>query len=503
MDRGVYTSGKSKAQKENARTFLKEIGVREVGEVEQVEAILKQRYADDNFKPRKQDLKRFIALVEKNADTATLFAEYWIFERADGKWGRPSQVFLDQPFMDTSLSVYYNALGKTAKHVALAERYQDEEIGIKRLVKFAESVGAQTRLEITQTDSYSNPQRSYLRSVGGERYTSSSIDRDYLIIGLKSLLEKPSLELSRLVWHTMCSLPRYLNYLKATYQKNEARGAHYADSQLVHHLREAAWIPQHNGVFVRPAEASQNLLPEGFPFDPGWLWLKAIHFGKEIEKRSEEQRRKQAIAKNLGFADNESLERAQRFTALPLEEQERILTSLEERATSDLPEHEPANPERRAERVGEQAADAPERRTEERTRSVSVGLESVKEEAGQYLRLLYTDADGEMICQVCKKPLPFKLDDGNYYFERVELLNLRKRHYQNYLALCPNHAAMFQHANGSADLMQDMFIEISGNELEVVLAQKDTDIYFTKTHIADLMAVLHAERDADTGGNNA
>ena len=31
------------------------------------------------------------------------------------------------------------------------------------------------------------------------------------------------------------------------------------------------------------------------------------------------------------------------------------------------------------------------------------------------------------------------------------------------------------------------------NELEIVLAQADTTIYFTKTHIADLQAVVEAD----------
>jgi len=45
----------------------------------------------------------------------------------------------------------------------------------------------------------------------------------------------------------------------------------------------------------------------------------------------------------------------------------------------------------------------------------------------------------KMICQVCKAQLPFKLDDGSWFFEKVEFLpELKKRHYQNYLALCPN-----------------------------------------------------------------
>lgn len=210
--------------------------------------------------------------------------------------------------------------------------------------------------------------------------------------------------------------------------------------------------------------------------------------------KSEEAREKQVAAKELGFADSESLERAKRFAALPAGEQERILADHERSEASELPEQEPANPERRAERVGAQAAEAPERRTEPRTWSVSIGREEVKQETAQYLRDQYTNGNGDMICQICRGSLPFKLDDGSDYFEKVEFLpELKKRHYQNYRALCPNHAAMFQHANGSAELIRDSFVDLAGNELDVVLAQKDTSIYFTKTHIADLKAVIETD----------
>lgn len=499
VDAGVYTTGRSKTQQESSRRLLEEVGVREVGEAEQVEVILKQRYTSDNLKPKKADLKRFIALVEKEHDKAGIFAPYFIFERKDGKWSRPSQVFLDKPFMDTGLSSYYEAVGPHMNCIALADTYQDCGISVKRLVKFAAAVGAQTQLGITTTSCSSNPQWVYLKSVGGERHTSP-IDRDYVITGLKVLLAKPSIPVSKLIWQTMCSLSHHSNYLQATYRKNESWGSRKADSQLVYHLREAAWVPQGNGLFVRPEKASQALLPEGFPFDPGWPWLKAIHFGQEAVRKSEEQRQRLTAAKELGFADCESLERAKRFAVLPPEEQERILEDIERKATRELPEHESTNPERRSERVIMQAANAPERRTEERTRSVSVGQGDVKQEAAQYLIQQYTNIDGEMICQVCKASLPFKLDDGSAYFEKVEFLpKLKKHHYENYLALCPNHAAMFQYTNGSADLMQEMFIELVGNELEVVLAQKNATIYFTKTHIADLKNVISTNDKLDMG----
>ena len=79
-----------------------------------------------------------------------------------------------------------------------------------------------------------------------------------------------------------------------------------------------------------------------------------------------------------------------------------------------------------------------------------------------YLLQQYTNDDGVMICQVCKKALPFKLADGRYFFEAVEFLpELMKHHYQNYLVLCPNHAAMYQYANEAAELMKDLFLNLS------------------------------------------
>lgn len=283
--------------------------------------------------------------------------------------------------------------------------------------------------------------------------------------------------------------------LTARYRPNQQYTTRTAPSSLVLTLQRCAWIPQKDGQFVRPADASRDALPDGFAFDPGWPWLKAMGFGQEVAKKSDEHRQKQAILKECGFEDNESLERAKRFAALPQEEQERILADRENRPATELPNNEPRNPERRTERVIAQAITAPEKLTEVRNRSVSVGREEVKEAAAQYLRQQYSNADGEMICQVCKSPLPFKLDDGSDYFEKVEFLtDMKKRHYQNYLALCPNHAAMFQHANGSADLIREMFAEIAGNELEVVLARQDATVYFTKTHIADLRSVLEAEK---------
>lgn len=495
----VYTSGRSKAQHHNARKFLEEIGVREVGEAEQVELILRKRYTRDAEIPSeriyKKDLKRFVALVEKEPKTANLFESHVIFKCKDDAWRAPSDVYLETPFMDTGLRAYYAAKGDDARKFELDESfYQTVGIPLNEVAFLAEATGAIGELQISTCRCYQNPEWSFLSQVGGERRTSPR-DRDYEIEGLADLLKNPTLALSRLVWRTMAALPN--DYLVATYRRNASAGPRQAASSLVHVLRSAAWVPQGHEAFVRPSEASRNALPEGFPFDAGQPWLKAVKWGEDVVKRSEQQRQKETFARELGFSDLSALERAKRFVSLPPEEQERFLTDWERHAAHELPDHSPANPERRTSRVGEMAADAPERRTEERTRSVSVGREDVKAEAGQYLLQQYV-TDDELFCQVCKKPMPFKLDDGSAYFERVEFLSgLKKRHLQNYLALCPNHAAMFRHANSTKDFILEMFLELSGNELEVVLAQENATIYFTKTHIADLKSIIEVDTDSD------
>ena len=98
------------------------------------------------------------------------------------------------------------------------------------------------------------------------------------------------------------------------------------------------------------------------------------------------------------------------------------------------------------------------------------------------------------ICQACKDALPFRLADGSYYLEAVEFLSELERHYhQNYLALCPNHAAMFMHANASKYEMKDRFLALEGSELELILADRQVTVYFTDTHIEDLRVVIEVD----------
>jgi hypothetical protein len=416
------------------------------------------------------------------------------------------------PYRETGLSAYYDALGGGANKKALSESYlpstSSSQAGARRITvtggiskerfgKYAELIGVQTGLLIEKKYVFGHPLEHELCKDYSKRKTTTGTNVDWEIPALEKLLKTRSEDLSLLIWRTLCSYDNAI--LEAQYSPNRQYEPVKRPSSLVLVLQKCPWIPQIDGEFVVPSRASSKLLPKEFPFRESYEWLHAVGFGEEERKKSDGYKKKLSAAQELGIPD-ESLADVLWFAKLSAEDRRHYKDKVEHKAQFQLPENIPSNPVQRAARVGAQAVDAPERRAEIRSRSVSVNREAVKQKAKPYLRDQYTNPDGEMICQVCKITLPFKLDDGSYYFETVEFLSvknnsngLKNHHYQNYLALCPNHCAMFQHVNGASELMKEMFAELEGNLLEVLLAHENATIYFTKTHIADLKKIIQVD----------
>lgn len=485
VDVRTYTTGKKKGQHESARKFLEEIGVREVGEAEQVEAILKQRYTETCFQPLKKDLKRFIAFLENEPDKNSLFTSYFIFELQDGEWGKPNQIFLDRPFIETGLSAYYDALGKSDERVALSDSYQNCGIAIKKIVKFAEAVGAQIQLEIEKTNCFKNPQWPHLRSVGGNQ-THTSINRDYVIAGLEKILAAPSLPISKLVWQCMCSLPQHPDRLKAIYQNNRSTGYHDSDSTLVHQLRTAAWVPQGDRSFARPAEATRELLPEGFPFDPGWQWLKAIQFGAESAKKTQVYQQKQTNAQSIGFESADQAAKWAEVAKLGLSPDD----LLAKHTKKDFPDRVSSNTERRSDKVSVNARNTLEKIKATKNRTVDPEYGGAQGEAKVYLESLYMDKDKEMFCQLCQAPQPVVLD-GKPYFEAVDCVaGINSHHAENKLALCPNHAAMYKNSRLKPEEVKRLILECNNQTISLNLAGNTVELRFNSQHLRDLRDVL-------------
>lgn len=495
VDEGAYKSGKSKSLQEEAKAFLEYMGVHQVGEVDRVKAILEQRYkADTAFNQDLNDLECFVALLEKDKNLADVFSNYSIFKRTDSTWGKPGSVYLDVPFQETGLSSYYTAVGENTNMAGLSEDYQHSNVSVERFVKFAEAVGVQIYLKIERASCRGNPAVKELvdQSPGGWS-GEYGVNEDYVVKGVPKVLAANNEAISRLMWNTACNQKKK-NWIQACYKNNSQHNLRVGSSQIVCILRDTAWVPQTDGRFVRPAEAARELLPKGFPYDEGYEWLSPIRFGEAKKIQNKQNTYEMENAKALGFNDIQGLDRARRFAMFSTEEQEKLLLEHENIPVAEFPEKEPKQVSRRIEIIRKLAVDAPGRLIEERPRSVPVNRDKVKQEADQYLRDQYTNPDGIMFCQICQKQLPFKLVDGLFYFEKVEFLpELKQHHYQNYLALCPNHSAMFKLANGSPKDLRKLFSKMGGLLLNVILAEASASIRFTKTHIIDLQAVISSD----------
>ncbi|MGB3763023.1 MAG: hypothetical protein WA966_07340 [Ornithinimicrobium sp.] len=232
--------------------------------------------------------------------------------------------------------------------------------------------------------------------------------------------------------------------------------------------------------------------------------LAKIGFGEEAARDAEQaqlaqQQRAETddAARLLGFDDADEVERFKAAREANPDAYARFLEEVES-VKLDLPDGASANPRRRAERAVAGAVAAQDRTHEQRTRRVRIQEPGHLSNARSYLRQMYTNDQGVMVCQACHRPMPFKLAN-DYYFEAVQFVKDAKKDLQeNRLALCPVCAAKYRHALGTPldDLRDDLLTQTVETqpsvEVAVTLAGEDHALRFVGKHAIDLQAALDA-----------
>lgn len=519
--KGVYFADKEENKK--AREFLDIIGIREIDDRAEIEYILKERYSQEavdreQFRPEVCDISRFIGFADKHPDDVMLFKGHYIFKLECGKWGRPQSVYIDIPFMDTGLKDWFDAQDSTKRQSALSSDYISCGINPEKIGKFAKKLGAATSLVIEKIPVSSNhPEWPYLSCCGGGRNTCYGTNADYHIQDLTQFLSNPKVNKSRLVWRTMKELNHYdLACLHAHYARNGTNRAE-AKSTLVHDLKKAKWVPQRCGEeyeFVQPLDAVAEKLPEGFVFQTEWEWLKALCFGlgvtarfeakiREKEQQSENYKRLEEEVKKIGYG---SLEEAKEIGSFIKDNPEEFRRMMEEsrrnkkkisarKERPPFPTRPLANPERRQEHLGAQLTHARNKEYEKRERSVRISNGAI--DPTTWLRNQYTNEDDQMVCQICKEEMPFRKRDGEYYFEKKEVLTkkyLPKEHEAQHLALCPLCAAKYdEFVKTDDEVMAELREEIVSAEdceIPISLGDEKTSIRFVETHLHDLKVIM-------------
>jgi len=242
---------------------------------------------------------------------------------------------------------------------------------------------------------------------------------------------------------------------------------------------EQAWLPHPDGGFSEPQALSLDDLPSEFS-------------------------KHETVAKLLGMQSSSVTTLAQELGIAPavieffqqnkdaLRDFEEFKKWREEREKPKKPEREPHNQERRRQQVAQAARNAPSVTSEVRPRSERSSWEEQRE-ARTYLREEYTNEDKELICQICGEEMPFKLDDGSYYFEAIECVRgTGKELPWNHLALCPVCAAKYRHANSiQPEEIKRRVLAALATEMPITLAREEKTIWFTKVHLLDLQTALH------------
>ena len=525
VSNAVYSSGNNKNQQESARKFLETIGVTEVNETERVKVILKQRYSRDSIKPQDEDMKRFIDLVNEKPETKSIFKDYYIFEidlQRDNKrlFRRPSGVFVDSPYLNTGLTAYFETIDEDSDSFkrALSPNYAKPEsrVDSEDIGKFAEVVGAQTKLEtVEQRIPSEHPQSDYLYSAPGDKESYYSINEDYIIPEFSILLNMLSIDKSKLIWRTMSYLPE--SYLKSRYRKNASNNCHYGYSSVVHQLRNAKWVPQNDGVsisFVCSCNASIDNLPEGFPYETGQEWLEAIEFSKTATEQKAEYIDRNQKARDFGFDSGDDAEECADFyrqckeKGMSIDDLKSELGFRSSKVNPDFPTSPVRNPEYRRKRILEKIKNAPKKEYVEKIRNMRGTKEDIDQRTS--LKEWYMNDLGEMVCQICRKVMPFKKTDGEYYFVAIEALTIRfmndqlpENHFlkeleAQYLALCPECAARYDYfvraVKDGVTVMEELrnhLINSEDMEFPLKLGELDTSIRFVEAHFKDLKAALH------------
>lgn len=505
VHKSVYSSGKEGDQKSKALGFLKAINVRSVDEAVEIEAILEQRYEmpyTGTFQQHLKDMKRFIAFVENEPDKADLFEDYCIFKTYDGGcYHNASMIFLDTPFFDTSLSVcyeddnYWEFIEEENINPYFFLDYQESDIDLKRLGKFAEKLGVKTKLEAKPQSMLDHPECDDLRGEEEKRkQTKTGIDEDYRIPEFQILLDDPVIAKSKLIWQSMLLVPP--EHLKAQFRWNQKHELSTKNSSLVYDLKNRAWIPQKTGnsiSYVKPCNALRCLLPskgfswpKGYPHDAGEDWLKAIEFGKIADKQKEENTQQNQNAKGFGFNSADEANTMAEIASV-WREQGKSPEELRDKLTAG---------KRRKERILIELEDAPEKEYEKRLRSVRVTAGTIDRRT--HLRIRYTTEDNSMECQMCRQDMPFKKRNSDEdYFEAVEALgkgHFPKEHEAQHLALCPQCSAKYKEFVKRDAAVQEVLYKLLKNadvpEVRLPLNDFAIRIWFEQKHWDDLQAII-------------
>jgi hypothetical protein len=159
-----------------------------------------------------------------------------------------------------------------------------------------------------------------------------------------------------------------------------------------------------------------------------------------------------------------------------------------------LPNSIAPDPERRAGKAAEAAREATPKTY--RTAVVATRTSAGDVDPKAYLSHHNRNEEGNLVCQLCDGPMPFKLN-GEDHFEAIQFVSALSAEVEaNHLATCPNCAAEYRHACGTpqrerALRLLRLALDAPEESLRIALEMPvHKSLRFTQRHLVDLREAL-------------
>jgi hypothetical protein len=468
---------------EKAREFLRELGLTEPNLVAEVLQKIIPKYTGPKInvttEEHRRDMEKIVAALQTDSQT----------ERAQLLSRLRDVHFLIASNLTTDKKYYVKAGDLYIRSPELLLYFEgnkdifflDDPNAIPQEIEEMLGIAREVRVTRAEPDYYGHVK--LVKQYSWHKRGINRFDPGLSIEGLKhALSHQPTVEKSMFVWNKLLVPNSHcLHGIVESCSRQTFEGASKEEifSKVGQLAKQHSWLPTKNAAFAQPNQLSIDELPVAFQRDEAVSRALGMKFSS-LETLAREAGVQPHIVEYFSSHPDAATE---------FEEFQRWREGRKPKPKR--PEAESGNTERREQRVAEQTRSTQPTRRESRQRQVRVNWTN-KGEARTNLTELNTNEDGQMICQICGDEMPFKLDNGKYFFEATECVKgLGRELPQNYIALCPVCAAKYQHANGTPpEDVKQRILNANGAEIPVTLAQAEAGIIFTKVHLQDLQTAL-------------
>ena len=471
------------AENEGVHGFLKGMGIPELDFVAEVIEEILPKYTDDSITVEPEENRVDLKKIERAYRTDSQTSK----ERLREKLRKTSFILVECTSTEKSV---YRVPGQVYFAIDDLRMYFEGDVSFTWVSPDHPRSALFKDLGVRETVRIQRRQGDYQGYVSIENYHGqhkrglNGFDPGILVDGLECALSAPAAERSRYIWNKIavpnsdCIRGLVEKSTRQTYEgstESEQTSARFGEL-----LCTTEWLPDTNNNLRKPCDIALDDLPESFVRDE--RLADQLGMKKDAIAR---------LAKEAGIS-TEDIE-------LLRQDPEGFRQWRAERESKErkpeFPERVSVNPERRGEQIGDQVKDALEKEYVNRERTTRVTRGEIEPDI--YLKNQYTNQDNQMICQICKKEMPFKKSDGEYYFEAVEALSrayFPKEHPAQFLALCPECAARYKEfVKRDEAAMGDFYQAIKHSEkLEVLLklGELERNLKFVETHWIDIKTIL-------------